>query len=298
VWYHRVFARDRSFTPPPFLPPDPGDHEQKLDDAARRELEHLRHRVADLEKHLKRARENSRKHLEARQRAETLARQAVNDLKAAAQLMEQSGNEDVSLLLSEHLPEPLDAEEKHLAELTENLRERCAQAAELMARGLDADDLRFLVDQELRDAGWKADGLLQTWQNGVRPESGKARAIAQWPTYEGPASYILFLGKMPLASIALEPGDVDLAQTLARAAAYSRDYVFDPEEKSPPGGPWQGYRLPFAAAANGRVFVHRQATRRGIWLRDLRQSGNSATNTDQGLAKWPRPRELKQRAGL
>lgn len=305
VWYHRVFARDRSFSPPPFLPPDPGDHEQKLDDAARRELEHLRQRVADLEKHLKRARENSRKHREARKRAEKLAQRAWDDLQAAARLMEQSGNEDVSLLLSRHLPEPEGREAKHLAELTQNLRRRCTEAAELMSRSLDADDLRFLVDKELRAAGWEADGLLQTWQAGVRPQAGKARAIARWPTYEGPAGYILFHGKMPLAGVALEPGDVDLAQTLRRAAAYSRDYVFGPEEKPPPGGPWQGYRLPFAAAANGRVFAHRRTTRCGIWLRDLRLAGTQSGTTnpaksgsDEGLATWPRAQQLARRAGF
>ncbi|MFN8001917.1 MAG: hypothetical protein U0X75_12970 [Acidobacteriota bacterium] len=46
----------------------------------------------------------------------------------------------------------------------------------------------------MRKAGWQADSASLRYGKGVRPENGKNLAIAEWPTENGPADYVLFIG--------------------------------------------------------------------------------------------------------
>ena len=50
-------------------------------------------------------------------------------------------------------------------------------------------DTRKLIDQQLRAAGWEADTAEIRYSKGVRPEKGKNKAIAEWPTQRGPTDY-------------------------------------------------------------------------------------------------------------
>jgi type I restriction enzyme, R subunit len=47
----------------------------------------------------------------------------------------------------------------------------------------------ILIDQQLMEAGRDADSVKLKYSKGVRPELGKNRAIAKWPTLEGPAGH-------------------------------------------------------------------------------------------------------------
>lgn len=74
--------------------------------------------------------------------------------------------------------------------------------AEFLARADEAarsferreEDVRRDIDSQLRAAGWEADSFELRFPNGARPESGKNRAIAEWPTSSGPVDYALFMG--------------------------------------------------------------------------------------------------------
>lgn len=59
---------------------------------------------------------------------------------------------------------------------------------------LDEAETRKLIDQQLNQAGWIADSATLTCSAGARPEKGKNMAIAEWPTANGPADYMLFSG--------------------------------------------------------------------------------------------------------
>ena len=62
------------------------------------------------------------------------------------------------------------------------------------AISLDEAETRALIDERLRERGWEADTQKLRHANGTRPVRGKAMAIAEWPTRNGPADYALFVG--------------------------------------------------------------------------------------------------------
>ncbi len=54
----------------------------------------------------------------------------------------------------------------------------------------------MFIDEQLRDAGWEADTKELDWCNGARPEKGKNKAIAEFPTKNGHrADYVLLKPK-------------------------------------------------------------------------------------------------------
>jgi len=60
---------------------------------------------------------------------------------------------------------------------------------------LNEELTRILIDQQLISAGWEADTEQLTYQKGARPEKGKNKAIAEWPTQgTQSADYVLFAG--------------------------------------------------------------------------------------------------------
>ena len=58
-------------------------------------------------------------------------------------------------------------------------------------------EARKIIDLQLRKAGWKANTENLRSSNGVRPESGRNPAIAEWKTKTGYADYALFIGTKP-----------------------------------------------------------------------------------------------------
>ena len=65
---------------------------------------------------------------------------------------------------------------------------------------LNEELIRILIDQQLISAGWEADTEQLTYQKGARPEKGKNKTIAEWPTQgTQSADYVLFAGLTPVA---------------------------------------------------------------------------------------------------
>lgn len=152
---------------------------------------------------------------------------------------------------------------------------------------LDEAATRELIDAQLIQAGWQADSANLRFANGTRPEKGKNLAIAEWPTINGPADYVLFVGLMPVAVVEAKRKHTDVSSVLQQAKRYSRGFNNFSGAESP-GGPWEKFRIPFAFATNGRPYLRQLETRSGIWFCDLRRP----TNLSRALSAWYTPEGL------
>lgn len=295
IWFHRSFSTEPDFRPGPFVPPpDPKAAEEGLRD----ELERLRRRLADIEDEADQYREDAERHraLTAEQarrlaEAEEQARQAYEEMEAALELAEDIEAErirfeaEVEALRAERAAEP------------EVVIERAfAQAQQAGSRvDLDEWDTRRLIDEQLRAAGWEADTARLRYSKGTRPQKGRNLAIAEWPTENGPADYVLFAGLVPLAVVEAKRRSKNVAADIGQAERYSRGYVVRGEEELPPGGPWDGgaegaLRIPFLFATNGRPYLKQIETKSGIWFRD----GRRPTNHPRALQGWYSPEGLEK----
>jgi len=144
-------------------------------------------------------------------------------------------------------------------------------AASAAAEHVDLDefDTRKIIDQQLRIAGWTVDTATLTYARGARPQKGKNLAIAEWPTENGTADYILFAGLTPVAAIEAKRKNKDVSDSLQQAKRYSRGFVLG-EGTASPGGPWGQHKLPFLFSTNGRPYLRQIETRSGIWFCDVR----------------------------
>lgn len=138
---------------------------------------------------------------------------------------------------------------------------------------IDEADTRQLIDEQLRKVGWLADSKDLRYSKGTRPEKGKNLAIAEWPTTNGPADYVLFIGLLPVAVVEAKRKNIDVSASLQQAKRYSRGFTLTSEMQFP-GGPWGDYHLPFAFSTNGRPYLRQLETRSGIWFADLRKPNN------------------------
>lgn len=163
------------------------------------------------------------------------------------------------------------------------------QAAQKASQALYLDEAttRRLIDEQLRQVGWRADSAQLRYGLGTRPERGKNLAIAEWPTASGPADYVLFAGLMPVAVVEAKRSNIDVSAALVQAKRYSRTFeVADPF--APMGGPWGEYRIPFAFSTNGRPYLRQLETLSGIWFVDLRDPNNLS----HALDGWYTPEGL------
>ncbi len=149
---------------------------------------------------------------------------------------------------------------------------------------LNEELTRILIDQQLRAAGWEVDTQEFTYQKGCRPEKGKNKAIAEWPTQfngqTGRADYALFCGLTPIAVVEAKKENVNVAGKIDQAERYSRGFAIKPPLLSA----WQlagctaawsdghngFYLVPFVYSCNGRPYVPQLAEQSGTWFRDVR----------------------------
>lgn len=184
-------------------------------------------------------------------------------------------------------------------------------------RSLDLNEAetRYLIDAQLRKAGWEADTQNLKFSSGTRPQPGVNRAIAEWPTgtdetgKQGFADYVLFAGLKPLAVVEAKSTHKDVSSTLNQAYRYSKcfDNAFlrdallesndaDVVNEALPlyevswrdGSSTQSYKVPFCYSTNGREYRAAVKTKSGIWYRDVRR----ANNMPKALPEWHRPEEL------
>ncbi|MDD5580472.1 MAG: hypothetical protein PHY16_14475 [Methylobacter sp.] len=80
----------------------------------------------------------------------------------------------------------------------------------------------ILIDQHLISAGWEDDTEQLTYQKGARPEKGKNKAIAEWPTQgKQTADDVLFGGLTPLAVGEAKRKKLNIAGKITQAERYS-----------------------------------------------------------------------------
>lgn len=278
VWFHRSVA-DRAFTPGPFVPPpDPAAETATL----QRELERLRAEAAAQRTAAEQAQALAEEAARARLSAEERAQAAEAERAGLAALAEAAeAGRQAALEQLQSLQAAPDTATPDLA-----------GAAEEAAQGLSLDEFetRLLVDGQLREAGWEADTGSLTFAAGARPARGANRAIAEWPTADGPADYVLFAGLTPFAVVEAKRRNTDVSCALVQAGRYSLNYVPQAWEVPAPGGPWDGHAVPFLFSTNGRPFLPQLRTASGIWFRDARRPGNAG----RPLEGWYTPDGLTE----
>ena len=172
---------------------------------------------------------------------------------------------------------------------TTEIQETVAKAVEVaQSIELDEAETRTIIDNQLSATGWEADTINIRYSKGVRPQKGKNMAIAEWPTANGPADYILFIGLRPVATVEAKRKNKDVAATVEQAKRYSKGFSTT-ENMESPGGPWGEYKIPFAFSTNGRPFLRQILTKSGIWFCDVRKPANLS----RALESWYTPEGLK-----
>ncbi|RUT09016.1 hypothetical protein DSM106972_010690 [Dulcicalothrix desertica PCC 7102] len=153
---------------------------------------------------------------------------------------------------------------------------------------LDERETRRLIDVQLRQAGWEADSENITYGKGVRPTKGKNLAIAEVPTGDGRADYILCVGLQVVAVVEAKRQSTDVSGAIDQAKRYSRGYIVRGNEILP-GSPWGEYKVPFVFATNGRPFLRQLETKSGIWFCDVRKP----SDLRRSLSTWYSPQGLQ-----
>jgi type I restriction enzyme, R subunit len=143
-----------------------------------------------------------------------------------------------------------------------------------------------LIDEQLRMAGWETDTLSIRYSKGSRPEKGKNKAIAEWPTQTGPVDYALFCGLKLVGLVEAKKKAKDIASDLGQAERYSKGIHGENEFEQ--FGPWGEHKAPFLFSTNGRPYLEQYKEKSGIWFLDAR----SNTNQSRPLMGWYKPEDL------
>jgi type I restriction enzyme R subunit len=287
IWYHRTFA-DPEFKGGPFIPPAPPPDESA----------ELKAELATLNATLS--------------QYQATHKQTAQELAATqARLKVAEGDQAVWEQIANEAEQAKAALALKLAQLQEDgAAQPAAAVATLVTAGdqaskaveLDEADTRVIIDDQLKAVGWEADSRALTHASGARPEKGKNRAIAEWPTETGPADYVLFIGLLPVATVEAKRKNIDVSGALGQAKRYSKGFKVAAEMTSP-GGPWGEFQLPFTFSSNGRPYHMQLATKSGTWFCDIRRPTNhghalDGWHTPEGLMALLKRDEAKADAGL
>ncbi|UUE08794.1 type I restriction-modification system endonuclease [Dickeya zeae] len=304
LWYYRLVTKDYDFPVPVFVLPEHSSdryHQEVL--ALKQQLE-------------QQAQEKAHNHAELEAQQQKLV--ALNGYIAILESKQQE-TEAQSKARIAALEAQLAEKNAELAKQTE--QERKAYHKEItdqaIKRTLDLseEESRFLIDAQLRKAGWEADSKILRFSKGARPEPGVNKAIAEWPTgtdetgKQGFADYVLFVGMKPIAVVEAKRINTDVFGKLNEAYRYSKRfdntllrnillelYPADDVREAVPEYEisWadtsgsQRYKIPFCYSTNGREYRATLKTRSGIWYRDVRHTSNMS----KALPEWHRPEEL------
>ncbi len=275
IWYHKALGKAGSnFKAGPFvIPSDPSAPLRDLQS----QIEQLKAQLSE-----------SSQQLESNQQlAELLKREAEEYAVLASQMDAESRSHKQLAAKHEAALHKLHSEhEQSLKTLQQQLATQPQAAQQVTHKtqqatsqfDLNEDLTRILIDQQLNDAGWEADSLDFTYSKGARPEKGKNRAIAEWPTSKPNenADYVLFAGLTPVAIVEAKRKRINIADRIPQAERYSRQLIIAGDlQPAGPGAGWadgQGghFKVPFAFACNGRPYIKQLAELSGIWFRDLR----------------------------
>lgn len=282
IWYHQsVGKQGAAFKPGPFIPPtDPSTELRTL----QTEIEQLKaeltttaqalesnQKLADLLSKERGQYEDLSLQMDAEARTfEALAQQHEAELQKARQ--------EFTLQLTT-VQQQLDSQQ------AQQFKTRTKQASSLFSPNEELT--RILIDQQLIAAGWEADTQELTFSKGSRPEKGKNKAIAEWPTQgHQAADYVLFTGLTPIAVVEAKRANVNVAGKIPQAQRYARGFPIANMHKPAweiAGGfkPWPDgeggqFFVPFVYSCNGRPFIQQLAEQSGTWFRDVRSPSNIA----------------------
>jgi len=284
IWFHQAFGKQgTAFIPGPFIPPaDPSRQLRELT----AQIEQFKAKLSDANEQL----ENNLQLIDLIAREKTQYAALAEQMDADARLYEQLALEQENLLKQERQNfearlKALQAELQSQQQLTRQASVNIQKATQQFS--LNEELTRILIDQQLIAAGWEADTQELTYQKGARPEKGKNKAIAEWPTQgKQAADYILFAGLTPIAVVEAKRENVNVAGKIPQAERYSR--TFSPTESMQPAWQLQGrtiawpdhedghYQIPFVYSCNGRSFIKQLAEQSGTWFRDARETSNLA----------------------
>ncbi|HKW03503.1 MAG TPA: type I restriction endonuclease [Vicinamibacterales bacterium] len=236
LWFHRTFG-NRDYKSGPFLPPrSPRDESEEL----RTELERLTQRLVDYQV----------VHKDTTERLQLTEAQlrSAKDERAFWEGMAAEAEQGKTALANRLAEQQAHAEVQSPA-VTAALVTAANDAAHSLE--LDEAETRQLIDEALRQAGWTADSESLTYAQGARPEKAKNQAIAEWPTSNGPADYVLFAGLTPIAAVEAKRKTKDVSASLQQAKRYSRGFRTSGLAVDA-GAQWGEFHLPFVFATNGR----------------------------------------------
>lgn len=284
VWFDRAFGSSKQPYGPFVPPPNPADATAALAE----ELDRLRAEAAKQQAEAEKHKLNAAEAANARAKAAAESERAYAELHAALELAAETEAklEAERKAFEKQLAEAQAAAGQKPSAEVEAVLERMRKAATLVE--LDEVATRRRIDQQLRDAGWEADSQTLRYSLGVRPQKGRNIAIAEWPTAEGPADYVLFLGLMPVAAVEAKKANTDVAGKVGQAKRYSEGFRPEPG-MTPSGGPWHKFQLPFCISANGRPYLRQLETKSGVWFCDVRRP----TNHSRALESWYTPAGLE-----
>lgn len=277
IWFHRTFGNDPNFNPGAFIPP-PDPHQETA--ALKTELERLRkERAESVQASEDQTRRLSELEVEVNQtKADALTWQALaEEIEAKAREDREKLDAQLAALQAQAVASPA---------TTHGLIQRAQAAVQKLS--LSEADTRRQIDVQLQEAGWEADSEALHYQKGVRPQAGRNLAIAEWPTGNGYADYVLFIGLTPVAVVEAKRRHTDIPGAIEQAKRYSRSYVIHGDECLP-GGAWGSYKVPFLFATNGRPYLRQVETKSGIWFLD----GRSPKNHPRALEGWYTPEGLE-----
>jgi type I restriction enzyme R subunit len=296
IWYHRTFGSpSKGWKPGAFSKPeDPAESVRELEE-----------RIATLEK----AQQASQRELNVVQELADAERLKAEELAKYAEAIKDESETWESIAHEQeaaYIGAKASFEQVAIAHSVEarsddkQAKEQVAQIKESLAKSVwyeDEAETRLRIDQQLIDAGWQADTVNLRYSKGSRPEVGKNKAIAEWPTASGPSDYVLFCGLTAIATVEAKRASKSVSGDIDQAERYSRT-IEQAESFDLPGGPWLvdelnqqagSYQLPFGFATNGRPYLEQHKELSGIWFRDLRRPQNERKANDG----WHSPEGLQ-----
>lgn len=304
VWYYRLLKKETDFVAPVFVVP------------ASQSDEVLQKEVLSLKEELHKAqgfKTVTTEELTSKENQLVALQGYISILES-----KQEETEEQTKAHIEALEAQLKQKDEELAKKTERQRKEykkeMTERAAKRSLDLSEKETRFLIDDQLRQAGWEADTQKFTFAKGVRPEPGKNRAIAEWPTVDGGwADYILFVGLQPVAVVEAKKKNSDVSGKLNQAENYSlnfdynflkqtlldeavdndvqkliNDHFSDIQPSWVDSSGSRYFRIPFVYSTNGRPYLRQLQTKSGIWFRDVRKK----TNHPKALPVWHQPDEL------
>ncbi|MDE1348532.1 type I restriction-modification system endonuclease [Vibrio aestuarianus] len=284
AWFHTLFGGDsaKGFKPTAFVKPKDPSEEVRLLEEKFKALEIEQQRTSE--------RLQVAEQLKAlEQEKATASQKRAEQMQADSSLWEEVATEHENKLAEYRIK--MDAANiKYFAKFNQQDKKTQDQVIQRVQKSqlfLSEDETRVFIDEQLNDAGWKADTVNLRYSKGARPVANENRAIAEWPTDSGPADYVLFMGLTPVAVVEAKKkaknvyGAIDQAKRYARGLKEKNAFAIETT--------WGEFKVPLTFATNGRPYLKQLEQESGIWFLDVRDN----TNRRKALKGWYSPAELK-----